>query len=67
MPDWKILITDDLEKNGVEILRKAAEVDLRPGISSEELLQVVGDYDALIVRGRTKVNQAVWPQRTCIM
>ena len=60
MPDWKILITDDLEKNGVEILRKAAEVDLRPGISSEELLQVVGDYDALIVRGRTKVNQAVF-------
>jgi len=30
-----------------------------PTISADELLGVVGDYDALIVRGRTKVNPAV--------
>jgi D-3-phosphoglycerate dehydrogenase len=30
------------------------------GISAEDLLNVVGDYDALIVRGRTKVTAAVF-------
>lgn len=60
MPDWKILITDDLEENGVEILRQVADVELRLGVKPDELLRVIGDYDALIVRGRTKVNQAVF-------
>jgi D-3-phosphoglycerate dehydrogenase len=34
-------------------------VDYKPGISREELLNTVGDYDALIVRSRTKVDKEV--------
>ena len=49
MGNWKILLTDGLEENGQEILRAAAQTDDRAGISAEELLQVVGEYDALIV------------------
>ena len=60
MSAWKILLTDGLEENGKAILRASAEVDDRPGISADELLQVVGEYDALIVRGRTKVTPAVF-------
>ena len=60
MTDWKILLTDGLEENGKAILRKSAEVVDQPGISAEELLTVVGEYDALIVRGRTKVIPAVF-------
>ncbi len=59
MSTWKILLTDGLEENGQSILRKSAEVVDRVGISAEELLQVVGGYDAIIVRGRTKVTTAV--------
>jgi D-3-phosphoglycerate dehydrogenase / 2-oxoglutarate reductase len=59
MAAWKILITDGLEENGLNILRQAGQVDDRPGITAEELLQVAGEYDALIVRGRTKVTSAV--------
>lgn len=59
MSAWKILLTDGLEENGKAILRKSAEVVENPTITPEELLQVVGEYDALIVRGRTKVNAAV--------
>jgi D-3-phosphoglycerate dehydrogenase / 2-oxoglutarate reductase len=59
MSAWKILLTDGLEENGKEILRKSAEVVENPTISADELLKVVGEYDALIVRGRTKVNAAV--------
>lgn len=59
MTMWKVLITDGLEKNGQEILRKTTSVDDRSGITADELLKIVGDYDALIVRGRTKVTDAV--------
>jgi len=60
MPVWKILITDGLDESGQAILRSAAEIHDRSAISADELLQVVGEYDALIVRGRTKVTSAVF-------
>lgn len=59
MSAWKILLTDGLEENGKEILRKSAEVVENPTITADELLTVVSEYDALIVRGRTKVTAAV--------
>ncbi len=59
MANWNVLLTDGLEKNGQDILRQTATVDDRTGISAEELLGIVGNYDALIVRGRTKVTAAV--------
>jgi len=39
---------------------QAGDVVDQAGISAEDLLNVVGDYDALIVRGRTKVTSAVF-------
>ncbi len=57
---WKVLLTDGLEENGQAILRASAEVDVKTGISADDLLQIVGEYDALIVRGRTKVTAAVF-------
>jgi D-3-phosphoglycerate dehydrogenase len=64
MAAFKILLTDGLEENGQTLMRESAEVVDRSGISAEELLQVIGDYDALIVRGRTKVTQAVFKAAT---
>ncbi len=60
MPDFNILITDGLSDNGQSILRAAYKVDDKAGISAAELVKVVGDYDALIVRGRTKVTSEVF-------
>jgi len=59
MPEHNILITDGLEENGQAILRSSARVDDRTGLSPQELLQVIHDYDALIVRSRTKVTVQV--------
>jgi D-3-phosphoglycerate dehydrogenase len=56
MPAYKILIADGLEENGQAILSSSAVVDDRTGISPEELSQIIKDYDALIVRSRTKVT-----------
>jgi D-3-phosphoglycerate dehydrogenase len=57
---WKVLLTDGLEENGKEILRAKAQVTDQPGITAEDLLKVAKDYDAIIVRGRTKVIPAVF-------
>jgi D-3-phosphoglycerate dehydrogenase / 2-oxoglutarate reductase len=57
---WKILITDGLEEVGKEILRAQAEVTDQPTITPDELVKTVGEYDAVIVRGRTKVLPAVF-------
>lgn len=60
MTDWKILITDGLDESGLSILRQAAEVVDQNGISADELLKDIQQYDAMIVRGRTKVSPAVF-------
>lgn len=60
MPEWKILLTDGLGANGQEALRAVAQVEDRSGISHQELLAIVGEYHALIVRGRTKVTAEVF-------
>lgn len=56
MSDLKILLTDGLGKNGQAILREAAHLEVQNGISADDLLNIIGDYDALIVRSRTKVT-----------
>lgn len=62
MPDWKILIADGLQDNGKDILKTAVDVsDVRDltGITPEELIKVVPEFDAMIIRGRTKVTAEV--------
>jgi len=59
MPDYNILITDGLDERGQSILRSSARVDDKTGISADDLLKVIRDYDAMIVRGRTKVTASV--------
>ncbi len=60
MTTWKVLITDGLSDRGVAILSAKAQVDNKPDISADDLLKVAGEYDAMVVRGRTKVTPAVF-------
>jgi len=60
MPEWKILITDGLDEAGLSILRAAAVVEQCPGISPAELVGRVSGFEALIVRGRTRVTAQVF-------
>lgn len=54
----KVLISDNLSKQGVDILKNAGlEVDARAKTSVDELMSIIGDYDALIIRSATKVNE----------
>ena len=60
MAEWKVLLTDGLEKEGQEILSKHVQVDNKKDITPEDLLKVIGDYDAIIIRGRTKLTPEVF-------
>jgi len=56
MAQWKILITDKFTENGIEALSDAAQVEYQPGMAAQDLLAAIPKFDALIVRGRTKVT-----------
>ena len=60
MTSWRILLTDGLEENGQALLRQSARVDDQCGITQEELLQLIKDYDAVIVHNRTRMTPAVF-------
>ena len=55
----KILIADRVVEEGIDILRNHAEVDIRTGLKPEELLTIIGDYDAMVVRSQTQVTADV--------
>lgn len=57
----KILISDSLHPDAVTWLQKqpGAHVVAQPEISHDELLKTIPEYDALVVRGRTKVTQEI--------
>ncbi len=55
----RVLVSDSVAKNGVGYLRQHAEVDVKIGMKPEELLRVIPEYDALVVRSETKVTAQV--------
>ncbi|MEL6985765.1 MAG: hypothetical protein AAFO29_25275, partial [Actinomycetota bacterium] len=46
---FKVLISDKLGADGVEVLEAADDVtvDINTGLSDAELIDIIGDYDAL--------------------
>lgn len=55
----KVLIAERLSETGIERLREHVDVDVKLGLSPEELSDVIGTYDALVVRSATKVDAAL--------
>jgi len=55
---FKILVSDKLSDEGLKILRavKDFQVDVKTELKPEELKDIIGDYDALVVRSATKVT-----------
>ncbi len=62
MSSYKVLVSDPISEKGVEALRSAEgiTVDVKTGMSPDELLQVIGDYHGLVIRSETKVTPAVF-------
>lgn len=58
---YKILITDKLAKEGIDLIKAMEDFEpvIRIGISEDELAQIIGEYDGLIIRSGTQVTAKV--------
>ncbi len=55
----RVLIPEKLAEPGIELLERDFEVDVRLGLTPEELLETIGKYDGLIIRSATRVSAEV--------
>ena len=58
---FKVLVSDSMSEVGLAALRAAPnlEVDLQTGLSPERLIEIIPQYDALLVRSSTQVTAEV--------
>jgi D-3-phosphoglycerate dehydrogenase len=58
---YKILISDKLAKEGIDLINAAPEFEavVRTGLKEEELASIIGEYDGRIIRSATQVTAKV--------
>jgi D-3-phosphoglycerate dehydrogenase len=52
----KVLVADPIAQEGIDLLSKYAQVDVKTKQKPEDLVAMIGEYDALIVRSQTQVT-----------
>ncbi|KYZ76216.1 D-3-phosphoglycerate dehydrogenase [Anaerosporomusa subterranea] len=55
----KILVADPVSEKGIALLQKEFAVDIQLQLSPDELMAIIGQYDALVVRSETKVTAPI--------
>ncbi len=55
----RVLIADTLAKEGIEMLSRVHDVEVRTGLTEDQLCEAVADIDALVVRSATQVTARV--------
>ncbi|TXK76555.1 phosphoglycerate dehydrogenase [Paenibacillus sp. N3.4] len=58
---YKVLVSDPISDMGIQMLYDAADVEVvkQSGLSEDELIAIIGEYDALLVRSQTKVTEKI--------
>ncbi len=55
----KVLIADPIAKEGIDILSEYAQVDVKTKQTEEQIISIIGDYEALVVRSQTQVSAKI--------
>ncbi|RKF21803.1 phosphoglycerate dehydrogenase [Altericroceibacterium spongiae] len=56
----KVLISDKMDPNAAKIFEeRGCDVDVKPGMTPEELKEVIGQYDGLAIRSATKATKDI--------
>ncbi len=55
----RVLICDTIHPDGVSLLHEYCDVDEKTGLTPDQLLGIIADYEAIIVRSATKVTAEV--------
>lgn len=56
---YRVLVADPIAQDGLDILRREADVAVQTGLSAADLLVAVAGVDALVVRSETRVTAEV--------
>lgn len=55
----KVLVSDPIDQAGIDILSQVAQVTVKPNLPVDELIQIIPEYDALMIRSGTRVTKEV--------
>jgi len=56
---FRVLVSDPLAEEGIEILKGFCDVDVKTGLSEGELIGIIENYDGILVRSGTQVTAPV--------
>lgn len=56
---YRVLVSDAVDHSGLDILRSVADVDVKTKLPEDQICEIVGDYDALVVRSGTQVTERI--------
>ena len=55
----KVLVSDPIDQAGIDILSQVAQVDVKTSLSPEQLVDIIPDYDAMMIRSGTRVTKEI--------
>ena len=56
----KVIISDSMSKVAQKIFEKnKISVDVKTGLSEEEIIKIISEYDGMVVRSATKVTKNI--------
>jgi len=55
----KVLVSDPIDQAGIDILSQVAQVDVKTTLSPEELVGIIAEYDAMMIRSGTRVTKEI--------
>ena len=60
-PPYRLLVTDEVDFEGVALLQADSNlsVDVLPTLPAAELLERIGEYDAIVGRSATRISEAL--------
>lgn len=58
---YRVLVSDPLAQEAIDILQSHSEVqvDVKTKLPADQLLEIIGQYDALLIRSETRVTKEV--------
>ncbi|MGM0508859.1 MAG: phosphoglycerate dehydrogenase [Fusobacteriota bacterium] len=57
LKDMRILVAEIIDEKAVEMAGKYCQVDVKPQLPEDELLEIIPNYDAIVVRSKTQINK----------
>lgn len=63
---FKVLVSDPISDQGIQLLYDASDVEVvkQSGLSEDELVAIIGEFDALLVRSQTRVTEKIMDAAT---